>query len=56
MPVPDNRPDPEHVRNDKAAHKLRQHVEELLDQAIEESFPASDPPSIALPKDWGSEE
>ena len=27
----------------------REHREALLDEALEESFPASDPPSIALP-------
>lgn len=26
------------------------HTEELLDEALEESFPASDPPSIPVPK------
>ncbi len=35
-----------------AARKVRQHVEDLLDQALEETFPASDPPSIALPPEW----
>jgi Glycosyl hydrolase family 65 central catalytic domain/Glycosyl hydrolase family 65, C-terminal domain len=37
---------------EEAARKVRQHVEDLLDQALEESFPASDPPSIALPPEW----
>jgi len=29
--------------------RRREHVEELIDEALEESFPASDPPSIAVP-------
>jgi hypothetical protein len=37
-----------------AERKIRQHVEDLLDQALEESFPASDPPSIAIPPGWKS--
>lgn len=28
-----------------------EHREKLLDEALEESFPASDPPSIARPSD-----
>jgi hypothetical protein len=31
------------------AEACREHREELLDEALEESFPASDPPSIARP-------
>ena len=27
----------------------RQHREDLLDQALDQSFPASDPPSMATP-------
>ena len=33
----------------EAARRRRQHIEDLLDSALEETFPASDPPSIALP-------
>jgi hypothetical protein len=29
--------------------KHREHREELLDEALDESFPASDPPSITRP-------
>jgi hypothetical protein len=36
----------------EAERKIREHVEHLLDLALEESFPASDPPSIALPPEW----
>jgi hypothetical protein len=38
----------------EADRKIRLHVEDLLDQALEESFPASDPPSIAIPPEWKS--
>jgi hypothetical protein len=27
-------------------HAERQHAEDLLDEALDESFPASDPPSV----------
>jgi hypothetical protein len=58
--VPDFRPDqkknlvtlPDDAAAAESARKVRQHVEDLLDQALEESFPASDPPSIALPPGW----
>ncbi|HKU37417.1 MAG TPA: hypothetical protein VJR89_04700 [Polyangiales bacterium] len=53
---PDHRPNLDKLPNDpaagEAARKLRQHVEDMLDHALEESFPASDPPSIALPEGW----
>ena len=32
----------------------RAHVEETLDEALDESFPASDPPSITQPGGKGS--
>ena len=31
------------------ANKKRKHREELLDEALDESFPASDPPAIVEP-------
>jgi hypothetical protein len=31
------------------ATKARKHREELLDEALDESFPASDPPAISAP-------
>lgn len=34
-------------RSDEA----RKHTEKLLDEALKETFPASDPPSIPLPQD-----
>ena len=49
----DTRPNDEAAR--EAARKIRQHVEDLLDQALEETFPASDPPSIAIPREWRNE-
>lgn len=42
-----------HDQSAEAAEaRIRQHVEDLLDQALEETFPASDPTSIALPRGW----
>lgn len=35
--------------------KLRDHREALLDEALEDSFPASDPPSIVRPHPPGEE-
>ncbi|HET8936844.1 MAG TPA: hypothetical protein VFN67_25550 [Polyangiales bacterium] len=45
---------PDDAEAKEAARKVRQHVEDLLDQALEESFPASDPPSIATPSGWNN--
>jgi len=33
----------------KPKNGKRRHREELLDEALDESFPASDPPAIAAP-------
>lgn len=41
---PDKAPAPEDGR------RKRLHTEELLDEALDESFPASDPPSIPDPR------
>jgi hypothetical protein len=43
---------PGHRTDDKqktAPQPSRQHVEETLDEALEDSFPASDPPSTTQP-------
>ena len=42
----DDKPAPPPDRDDGDA-ACREHREELLDEALEESFPASDPPSPA---------
>lgn len=48
----DGRPNDEGAT--EADRKIRQHVEDLLDRALEETFPASDPTSIAIPPGWKS--
>jgi hypothetical protein len=50
---PDKRPAPE------SQEGRRKHVEEQLDEALAESFPASDPVSIATSQeeeDWGGDD
>jgi hypothetical protein len=37
------------LESDAEAEACREHREALLDEALEESFPASDPPSIFRP-------
>ncbi len=48
---PEAPPSPEQLKRN-----CREHREALLDEAIEESFPASDPPSIAHPADCEPED
>lgn len=33
----------------KARHQAKKHLSDLLDEGLEESFPASDPPSVVRP-------
>ena len=43
----------------EAAHKQRQKIQRQLDEALEDSFPASDPVSIVTSheeEDWGDPE
>jgi hypothetical protein len=42
---------PETQKRDGIAGQAQDHVEELLDEGLEESFPASDPPSIPVPRE-----
>lgn len=35
---------------DRSMSERRRHVEELLDEGLEESFPASDPPAVTPPR------
>ncbi|HWI15539.1 MAG TPA: hypothetical protein VNT02_14840 [Burkholderiales bacterium] len=36
---------------DLTTHKAERHVDRMLDEAIEDSFPSSDPVSLAMPHD-----
>ena len=38
------------ARTEEAAENKRKHQEELLDEGVEESFPASDPVSVKITK------
>jgi hypothetical protein len=42
---------PQDQEKDRVVKEREAHEEDLLDEALEESFPASDPPSPAHPKD-----
>lgn len=37
------------------APEQREHVEDLLDEALEESFPASDAPAVSFPEPEAAE-
>jgi nicotinate phosphoribosyltransferase len=45
QPQPDNLPPPP----DGPANEEERHRQEVLDEALEETFPASDPPSLTEP-------
>jgi hypothetical protein len=40
-------PEPEDLKS--VTNKEKEHDDELLDEALEESFPASDPPALTEP-------
>jgi hypothetical protein len=47
--VEDKKPAAPQASSDAEVEACRAHREDLLDEALEESFPASDPPSIFRP-------
>lgn len=47
-PAAGNRPAPDRPSPLRDAERTRRHQEDLLDEALAESFPASDPPSIGV--------
>ena len=53
QPEPDTKPSPKlhatEVPLPKAGEKEQVHEEKILDEAVDESFPASDPPAISQP-------
>ncbi|KPP81045.1 MAG: hypothetical protein HLUCCA04_08635 [Oceanicaulis sp. HLUCCA04] len=48
--MPDTHRDPEKREDKPRLPEKPSHAEEQLDEALEESFPASDPPSPARPE------
>ena len=48
--------DKEKPTTGKAEERENKHEAENLDEALEESFPASDPPSITVPKEKDADE
>ena len=47
---PDTGQDKTEHKDDKQAENNKKHQEELLDEAVEETFPASDPVSVKITK------
>jgi len=47
--MPDTHRDPEKREDKPRLPEKPSHAEEQLDEALEESFPASDPPAISQP-------
>lgn len=37
------------MQHESAAHRLKRELDEKLDEQLEQTFPASDPPSVTAP-------